>query len=122
MLNSVATGRRLAFRIVSIQLLVAASIALLFLPQGGGASLAAGMGGGGVVLGSAVLALRSFGRSPESADVALLRILGGMVLKWLVFFAVVYVALARLALPPLPLLAGVAGTTLAFLYAGRLKA
>jgi len=121
-LNSVATGRRVAFRIVLIQLLVAASIALVFLPLGGGASLAAGMGGGGVVLGSAVLALRSFGRSVESADAALLRMLGGMVLKWFVFIVVAYVALARLALPPLPLMAGVVGTTMAFLFAGRLTA
>ena len=74
-----------------------------------------------MVLGNAVLALRSFGRSPWSANVALRQMLIGMALKWLVFLVVVYVALARLALPPLPLLAGVAGTTLAFLYAGRLK-
>jgi ATP synthase protein I len=121
-LNSVATGRRLAFRIVLIQLLVAALIALLFLSQGTRSALAAGMGGIAVVLGSLVLALRSFGRATVSANAALLRMLVGMALKWVVFLAVLYLALVRFALPPLPLLASAVVTTLSFLFAARLKA
>lgn len=122
MLNSVATGRRLAFRIVLIQLLVATLIALLFLSQGMRSALAAGMGGIAVVLGSLVLALRSFGRAPVSANIALLRVLAGMALKWIVFVATLYIALVRFALPPLPLLVGAVVTTLAFLFAAKLKA
>ena len=122
MLNSVATGRRLALRIVLIQLLVAAAIALMFLPQGMLSALAAGMGGVAVVLGSLVLALRSFGRAPMSANAALLRMLVAMALKWIVFLAVLYVALVRFALPPVPLLVGAVVTTLSFLFAARLKA
>jgi F0F1-type ATP synthase assembly protein I len=121
-LNSVATGRRLAFRIVLIQLLVAVTIALLFLVQGVSSALAAGMGGGAVVLGSLVLALRSFGRAPMSANAALLRMLVGMFLKWVVFLAVLYLALVQFALPPLPLLLAAVVTTLSFLFAARLKA
>ena len=122
MLNSLETGRRLALRIVLIQLLVAVSIALLFLLQGARAAMAAGIGGMAVVLGSLVLALRSFGRAPVSANAALLRMLVGMLLKWIVFLATLYIALARFALPPLPLLVGAVVTTLAFLFAARLKA
>jgi F0F1-type ATP synthase assembly protein I len=121
-LNSVATGRRLALRIVLIQLLVAVLIALAFLSQGMRAAMAAGMGGIAVVLGSLVLALRSFGRAPVSANSALLRMLIGMALKWIVFLATLYIALARFALPPLPLLVGAVATTLSFLFAARLKA
>ena len=122
MLNSVATGRRLAFRIVLIQLLVAVSIALLFLPQSVNSALAAGMGGGAVVVGSLVLALRSFGRAPMSANAALLRMLVGMALKWVLFLAVMYLALVRFALPPLPLLLSAIVTTLSFLFAAKHKA
>lgn len=122
MLNSLETGRRLALRIVLIQLLVAVSIALLFLLQGARAAMAAGMGGMAVVLGSLVLALRSFGRAAVSANAALLRMLVGMMLKWIVFLATLYIALVRFALPPLPLLVGAVVTTLAFLFAARLKA
>lgn len=122
MLNSVATGRRLALRIVLIQLLVAVLIALAFLPQGVRSALAAGMGGVAVVSGSLVLAMRSFGRAPMSANAALLRMLVGMALKWIVFLVVLYLALVRFALPSLPLLAGAVVTTLSFLFAARLKA
>ena len=122
MLNSVATGRRLALRIVLIQLLVAVLIALAFLPQGVRSALAAGMGGVAVVSGSLVLAMRSFGRAPISANAALLRMLVGMALKWIVFLVVLYLALVRFALPSLPLLAGAVVTTLSFLFAARLKA
>ena len=121
-LNSVASGRRLAFHIVLIQMLVAVLIALVFLPQGARSALAAGMGGVAVVLGSLVLALRSLGRMPMLANAALLRMLVGMALKWVVFLAVLYLALVRFALPPLPLLVGAVVTTLSFLFAAKLKA
>jgi F0F1-type ATP synthase assembly protein I len=121
-LNSLDTGRRLAFRIVLIQVLVAASATLLFLPQGLSSALAAGMGGGAVVLGSLALGLRSFGRAPISANAALLRMLVGMALKWVVFLVVLYLALVRFTLPPIPLLMAAVVTTLSFLFAARLKA
>lgn len=121
-LNSMATGRHLAFRIVFIQMLVAVSIALVFMPQGARSALAAGMGGVAVVLGSLVLALRTFARAPMLANAALRRMLVGMTLKWIVFLAVLYLALVRFALPPVPLLAGAVVTTLSFLFAARLKA
>jgi ATP synthase protein I len=122
LLNSVASGRRIALHIVLIQLLVAVSIMLVFLVQGERSALAAGMGGGAVVLGNSVLAWRSFGRVPWSANVVLRRMLVGMAVKWFIFLAALYLALARFGLPPVPLLAGAVATTLAFLFAARLKA
>ncbi len=105
-----------------IQMLVALAVALVFLTQDVRSALAAGMGGVAVVFGSLVLALRSFGRAPMSANAALLRMLSGMALKWIVFLATLYIALVRFALPPVPLLVGAVVTTLSFLFAARLKA
>ena len=122
MLNSLITGRYLAFRIVLVQLLVAALLALGFLLQGTHSAMAAGMGGGAVVLGSGALALRAFSASPVSPNVALLRLLTGMVLKWMLLLATLYIALVRFALPPLPLLIGAVVTTMSFLLAAKLNA
>ena len=122
MLNSLVTGRRLALRIVLVQLLVAALLALAFLLQGTRSAMAAGMGGGAVVLGSGALALRAFTARPVSPNVALLRMLTGMALKWVLILATLYIALVRFALPPLPLLVGAVVTTMAFLFAAKLNA
>ena len=122
MLNSLITGRRLALRIVLVQLLVAALLALAFLLQSTRSALAAGMGGGAVVLGSGALALRAFTAKPVAPNIALLRMLTGMALKWVLILATLYIALVRLALPPLPLLIGAVVTTMAFLFAAKLNA
>jgi F0F1-type ATP synthase assembly protein I len=121
-LNSLITGRRLALRIVLVQSLVAALLALAFLSQGACSAMAAGMGGGAVVLGSAALAMRAFTVAPVSADAALLRMLGGMALKWLLLLVTLYLALVRFALPPVPLLVGAVVTTMAFLFAAKSNA
>ena len=112
----------MALRIVLVQLLVAALLALGFLLQSTYSAMAAGMGGAAVVLGSAVLALRAFTASPVSPNVALLRLLTGMVLKWMLLLATLYIALVRFALPPLPLLIGAVVTTMSFLFAAKLNA
>jgi F0F1-type ATP synthase assembly protein I len=121
-LNSLITGRRLALRIVLVQLLVAALLALAFLLQGTRSAMAAGMGGGAVVLGSGALALRAFTATPVSPNIALLRMLIGMALKWVLILATLYIALVRFALPPLPLLVGAVVTTMSFLFAAKLNA
>lgn len=111
----------MALRIVRIQLLVAVLVALAFWLQDARAAIAAAMGGGAVVLGSALLALRSFSAAPRPAGFALQGMLVGTVLKWMVVLVALYLALARFSLPPAPLLAGVISTTFAFLFAARLK-
>src|SRR5690606_13291788 len=97
---------------------VAALVATGFLLHGPRAALAAALGGGAVVLGSALMAWRSFGGGLHGGTIALARVLGGLALKWLVIVTVLYIALARLGLPPLPLLAGVGAALVGFVLGG----
>lgn len=107
MFNSQAANRRLAHRMVAAQFVVAMLVALAFLfAQGGKEALAAAMGGGSVAVGSLVLAWRSLPRGAASAGLALSRMVSGLLLKWFVVLGVAYVAMAKLHLPPLPLIVG----------------
>ena len=110
MLNSLAANRRLAFRMVAMQAAVAALVTLAFLVQDAQAALAAAIGGGAMVLGSSFLAWRSLSGPAYSAGLALTRLVAGIALKWFVVIGALYLALARLGLPPLPVLAGLAAT------------
>lgn len=120
-LNSMAANRRLALRAMVFQAVVATGIALAFLLRDGSSFQAAAIGGGAVVLGTLLYAWRSLSMQVPSAGLALAGLITGIVLKWLVVLAALYVALARLGLPPLPLLAGAAGTTVAFLLISKIK-
>ena len=116
MFNSLAANRRLAFRMVAVQAAVATLVALAFLASGPPASFAAAIGGGAVALGSLVLAWRSLPATPRSAGWAVSRMVSGLLLKWFVVLGALYVAMAKLALPPIPLLVGlVAAMAAAFL-------
>ncbi len=107
MLNSLAAGRRQASRVVLAQALVTGLVALAFLVQGLPAASGALLGGGAIALGSALMAWRAFGGgSVIGAGTVLLRLLGGLALKWLAIAGVLYLALARFELPPVPVLAG----------------
>ena len=106
MFNSQSANRRLAFRMVAVQFVVAMLVALLFLVQGARESLAAAIGGGAVAAGSLVLAWRSLPPGAASAGLALSRLVSGLLLKWFVVLGACYLAMAKLALPPLPLLVG----------------
>jgi hypothetical protein len=111
--NSLADNRRLAFRLVAVQVAVAMLAAAGFALRDAPSALAAGFGGGAVAAGSAALAWRSLFGPAMSAGTALSRMVSGLLLKWFVVLGAVYVALARLGLPPLPLLAGMAATMFA---------
>ena len=121
MLNSVAAGRRQARSLVVAQAAGALAAALVFLVQGPEAALGALMGGGPVAVGSALMARRAFGGGVSGAGLALMRLLGGLALKWLVIVAALYIALARLELPPLPVIAGLCAALVASLLAFRIK-
>jgi len=120
--NSLTANRRLAFRTVAVQAAVAVLVALVFLVQDERAALAAAIGGGAVALGSLLLAWRSMMGPAYSAGLALARIVSGLVLKWFVVLGALYLSLARLGLPPLPLLAGLVATMAASFLTLRLKA
>lgn len=119
--NSMAANRRLALRAVAVQALVAAGVALAFLLQGGRSALAAAIGGGAVAVGSLLFAWRSLSATVPSAGLALAGLLAGIAAKWVVVLAALYLALAGLGLPPLPALAGVAATTAAFMFVGKIN-
>ena len=110
MFNSLDANRRLATRTVVVQSLVALAVALGFLVVGARDFLAAALGGGAIVLGSLVLAWRSMFGPALPAGAILSRMVSGLLLKWFVVVAALYLGLARWDLPPLPLLAGLAVT------------
>ena len=119
--NSLSANRRLAFRTVAVQAAVAIVVALGFLLQDPRAALAAGIGGGALALGSLVLAWRSMTGPAYSAGLALARLVSGLVLKWFVVLAALYMSLARWELPPLPLLAGLVATMAASFLTHAIK-
>jgi len=98
----------LAWQVVAIL-----ACAVVFLIQGRRAALAAGLGGCLIVLGTALMALRVFGKAYRiGASRALVDMIVGMVLKWVVIIAGLYVLLARWQMPGLAVLAGM-GTAMA---------
>jgi hypothetical protein len=104
-------------RAVSIQALVAALVAAAFLVQGPRAALAAAVAGGAMVAGNALAAMTALGGGIQPARLAFLRLLLGVLGKWVVVLAVFAVALGAWRLPPLPMLAGLAAGVLAYLLA-----
>lgn len=106
--NPLTGTRRSAFRLLGLQAVVVAAFALAALAFGTHAALAVAIGGAAVLLGNALLAWRALGGGVRGAGPALVRVLGGVALKWLVVLGALSLALASGLLPPLALLVGVA--------------
>lgn len=122
MINSIAASRRLAVRMVAWQVIAILATAAVFLIQDRRAALAAGLGGCLIALGTALMALRVFGGGHRSsASMALVDLIGGMVLKWLVILVGLYVLLARWHMPGLAVLAGMGAAMAVNLLALRFK-
>jgi hypothetical protein len=114
--NSLAANRRLAYRMVAVQFVVAMLVALAFLAfKGQREALAAAIGGGAFAVGSLVLAWRMLPPGAASAGFALSRMVSGLLLKWFVVLGALYLAMAKLQLPPLPMVAALVATMLAAL-------
>lgn len=120
MLNSIAAGRRLAQRSVVLQGAVTLATALACLLSGRDAALGALVGGAAMTLGSALAAWGAFAGGVAGAGIALGRLLLGMAAKWIVVVAGLYVAIALLHLPAVPVIAGAALAAAAFLVAAKL--
>ena len=120
MLNSLASGRRLALRIVLLQLAVAALTGLAFLALGRREALAAGAGAGLVAAGTLMLSTRFFS-GVDGAGMALCRLLTGMFLKWIVIVGGLIVILFQLKLPPLAAVTGLVAAYAVYLIAFRFK-
>ncbi|HUH90012.1 MAG TPA: hypothetical protein VLZ76_05045 [Lysobacter sp.] len=115
--DPMSAGRRLALRAIAFQAGATALTTLAFLAHGVPSALGAVMGGGAVVAGGGVATLVALGGGVQPAGTVIGRLLAGVILKWLVVFAVLALGLAGFKLPPLPMLAGVVATTLAFVLA-----
>lgn len=121
MLDSAAAGRHLARRIVLLQAIVTGAVAAAFLVAGGRAALGAACGGFAVALGGALMAWRTLGGGVAGAGTALLRLAGGLAMKWAAIVLVLYLALAKWALDPLAVLSGVIAALAVNLLAIRLR-
>lgn len=114
--DPIAASRRSALRSVAAQTVVSVLVALAFLLQGLPSAVAAGVGGGALVLGHVLAVLLSLG-GVVRAQVAFARLLLGMLVKWCVVIAALVVALGVWRLPPIPMLVGLAAGLLAYLVA-----
>ncbi len=120
MLNSLASGRHVASRIVVLQLAVALLAGLAFLLLGPREALAAAMGALVVALGTWLFSARAFS-GVYGAQMALMRLLVGMLLRWCVVIAGLAVILFQYKLPPLAAVAGLVAAHAVYLLAFRFK-
>jgi len=121
MLNSLASGRRLALRIMLLQFAVAALAGLVFLTLGRREAVSAAAGAVVVALGTALLSARFFSGLSSSAGMALGRLLTGMLLKWVVIVGGLFVILFQFKLPPLAAITGLVAAYAVYLLAFRFK-
>ncbi|MGV8941028.1 MAG: hypothetical protein ACOH1P_05720 [Lysobacter sp.] len=115
--DPMSAGRRLALRAIAFQAGATALTTLAFLAQGVPSALGALIGGGAVVAGGGVATLVALGGGVQAAGAVIGRLWAGVIVKWVVVFAVLALGLAGFKLPPLPMLVGVVATTLAFVLA-----
>ena len=108
MLNSVAASRSAALRAVAYQMVAVVLVALMFLPMGLSAPLAALLGGISMVLGNALAATIALGGGVVTARSALSRLMLATGLKWLVVMTIFAIASGVWRMAPLPLIAGLA--------------
>ena len=119
--DPIHSGRRAAMRAVALQAAATLLVAVAFLASGPRQALAAAAGGLAMLAGNALAASVALGGGIQPAGAAYARLLLGTMGKWLVAIVMVAVALEVFRLPPLPLLAGLAGGLLAYLLALNLR-
>lgn len=112
-MNSVAASRSAALRAVVYQMAAVVLVALMFLPMGLSALLAALLGGLSIVLGNALAAMIALGGGVVTARSALYRLMLATGLKWLVVITIFAVASGVWRMAPLPLIAGLAVASIA---------
>lgn len=120
MLNSLASGRRLALRIILLQLAVAILVGVVFLARGRSEAISALAGGMIVAAGTAISSLRYFG-SLGGAGLVLGRLLAGMILKWIVIVGGLVMIMLQYKLPPLAAITGLVVAYAVYLLAFRFK-
>lgn len=121
MLNSVAAGRRLVLRAAIWQMVAVLLVAMLFLVWGVPQAAAAATGGLAIVAGAVLAAWMALGGGVLGATSAVMRLVAGMVVKWVVVIGVLALGVGLYKLPPLPLLAGVVAGLVAQVLAATSK-
>jgi len=107
MTDTVKRAKRLVARVVLLQAASAVVTALIFeLSSGSRAAMSALAGGAIVAIGTAVFGWRMFAPGIASAPALSRAMMAGEMLKWFWLVLAVWVSLAKLRLPPLPLLVG----------------
>lgn len=119
-INSLASGRRLALRIVLLQFAVAALVGVVFLALGRREAIAAAAGATIVALGTALSSARFFS-SLGGAGFVLGRWLTGMLLKWIVIVGGLIMIMFQFKLPPLAAVMGLVAAYAVYLLAFRFK-
>lgn len=120
MLNSLASGRRLALRIILLQLAVALLAGVIFLALGWREAVSAAAGAALVALGTGLMSARFFS-GLGGAGLVLGRLLTGMFLKWIVIVGGLVVILFQFKLPPLAAITGLVAAYAVHLVAFRFK-
>ena len=120
MLNSLASGRRVALRMILLQVAVSVCVGAGFLALGRAYAVAGALGALVVAMGTALLSFQAFTRL-GSGEMVLARLLIGMILKWIMVLGGLLVILVQLKLPPLAALTGFGAAYAVNLLAFRFK-
>jgi F0F1-type ATP synthase assembly protein I len=115
--DPIAAGRSAAARAVAVEVIATGIVAVGFLVLDTRHALAAALGGAAMVGGNAAAAAIALSGGVQRAPAAFARLLFGVMAKWLVVIAGFALALVAWRLPPLPALAGLVASTLAYLVA-----
>ncbi len=119
--NSLAHGRRVAVRIVLLQIAMTSLAALPWLFSGKFYALSAWLGGLIVAMGTAVFAWRALVGNASTAGLALMRLVLGMLAKWLIVIGGVIFVIAKFQFPILPTLSGMVVAFLSQLLVSKIK-
>ena len=120
MLNSLASGRRLALRIMWLQFAAALVVGLVFLMLGRREAVSAAAGAAIVAAGTALMSARLFSEI-SGAGVVLGRLLMGVVLKWIIIIGGLTAILVKFKLPPRAAITGLVAAYVVNLFAFRFK-
>lgn len=106
-MNPLAAGSRLVRRSITWQVIAVAALALALLAKGPAWALAAVAGGVAVTAGGALYGVLALGGGIAPATGALARMVLGLLAKWFVVVATLFIAIAVVKLPPLAVIGGV---------------
>lgn len=106
MLNPLAAGSRLVRRTIAFQAVAVAALSLALLAKGSAWALAAVAGGAAIAAGGALYGALALGGGIAPAGGALARLVLGLLAKWFVVIATLFIAIAVVKLPPLAVIGG----------------